>query len=103
MLDQLMSQMQEQTEEATKKLDSIIVMGEAENGLVKVSSTGNKKIINIEISDEIAGDKEAIEDLVIVAVNRAIEKAEEVHEKEMGGIAQGMLPDLGNLGGLLGK
>lgn len=103
MLDQLMSQMQEQTKEVEKKLDSIVVTGEAENGLVKVSSTGNKRIVNIEISDEIAGDKEAIEDLVIVAVNRAIKKAEEVHEKEMGSIAQGMLPGMGDLGELFGK
>ncbi len=100
MLNQLMSQMQSQTDEAKKKLDSVIVETQAEGGLVKVTATANKKILSIEINDEIANDKETIEDLIIVAVNKAIEKAEEVSEKEMSNIAQGILPDLG---GLFGK
>lgn len=99
MLDKLMSQMQNKTEEAKKKLDSVIIEAEAENGLVKVKATANKKILSIEIDDQIAEDKETIEDLVIVAVNKAIQQAEEIHEKEMGGIAKNLFPDLGGLFG----
>ncbi|MCF6367136.1 MAG: YbaB/EbfC family nucleoid-associated protein [Bacteroidales bacterium] len=97
MFDNLMSQMQEQANEIKKKLDETVVEADAENGLVKVKATGNKKILSIDISNEIINDKEAIEDLVIVAVNKAIEKAEEIAEKETGGMAQGILPDLENL------
>ena len=103
MLEQLMSQMQSQTEEVKKRLEETEIHAEAENGLVKVTVNGNRKILNITISSEIFDDKEAVEDLTIVAINRALEKAEKVHEKEMGSIAQGMLPGLGDLGGLLGK
>ena len=99
MFDNLMSQMQEQAKEIKKKLDNAVVEGEAEGGLVKVKANGNKKILSIEISDDIAEDKEAIEDLVIVAVNKALEQADEVASKETGDLAQGMLPDLGNLFG----
>jgi len=97
MFDNLMSQMQEQANEIKKKLDKTIVEADAENGLVKVKATANKKILSIDISNDIINDKEAIEDLVIVAINRAIEKAEKIAEKETGSLAQGMLPDLGNL------
>lgn len=97
MLNQLMSQMQSKTEEAKKKLDSVIIETQAENGMVKVKATANKKILSIEISDQIANDKETIEDLIIVAVNKAIQKADEIHEKEMGGIAKNILPDLNGL------
>lgn len=100
MFDKLMSQMESQTNEIKKKLDNITVEADAENGLVKVIATGNKKIINISISDEILNDKETVEDLIIVAVNKAILKAEEIHEKEMGSVAKNMLPDLN---GLFGK
>lgn len=95
-----MQQMQSQTDEVKKKLDTMFVEGEAENGLIKVTSNGNKKITNISISNDIADDKEAIEDLMIIAVNRAINKAEELHDKEMGNVAQDMLPPgMGNLFG----
>lgn len=94
-----MSQMQDQAKEIKKKLDSTIVEAEAENGMVKVKATGNKKVLSIEINDDIADDKEAIEDLVIVAINKALEKADELASKETGDLAQGMLPNLGNLFG----
>jgi len=94
-----MSQMQEQANEIKKKLDDTVVEAEAENGLVKVKANGNKKILGIEISNDIMDDKEAVEDLVIVAVNKALEKADEIASKETGNMAQGILPDLGNLFG----
>jgi len=97
MLDKLMSQMQSQTEEVKKKLNSIIIEKEAENGLIKVKANANKKILSVEINDEIANDKETIEDLIIVAINKAIEEAEIISEKEMGSIAQGLMPNLGGL------
>ena len=60
--------------------------------VIKVN--GNKKVTNIIISQELLDDKdkEAIEDLVLTAVNRAMEKAEQLYEREMGGIAKGMMP-----------
>ena len=100
MFGNIMEQMQEQAEEIKKKLDKTILEGTAENNLVKVKVTGNKKIISVDISDKIANDKEAIEDLIIVATNKAIEKAEKVAEKETGSMAKGILP---NLGGMFGK
>ncbi len=95
-----MEQMQEQAAEIKKKLDKTILEGIAENNLVIVKVTGNKKIISIEISDKIANDKAAIEDLIIVATNKAIEKADKVAEKETSSMAKGILPDLG---GMFGK
>jgi DNA-binding YbaB/EbfC family protein len=100
MFGNIVEQMQEQAAEIKKKLDKTILEGSAENNLVKVKVTGNKKIISIEISDEIANDKGAIEDLIIVATNKAIEKADKVAEKETGSMAKGILPDLG---GMFGK
>ena len=99
MFDNLMSQMQEQANEIKKKLNNTSVEAEAENGLVKVKATGNKKILSVEISNDIADDKEAIEDLIVVAVNKALEKADEIAAKETGDLAQGMLPSIGNLFG----
>jgi nucleoid-associated protein EbfC len=99
MFDNLLSQMQEQAEEMKKKLNDIFVEAEAENGLVKVKANGNRKIISLEISPDIIGNKETVEDLVIVAVNKVIEKAEEIANKETNDMAKNILPDIGNLFG----
>lgn len=40
-------------------------------------------------------DKEQIEDLVMIALNKALEKAENVANAEMAGAAKGFLPGMG--------
>ena len=102
MLGDFMGKMQEaqqQMEETKKRLDSVYVDAEVENGLVKVTANANMKLSNISIADELLNNKEDLEDLVILAVNKVMEKAKEVQEFEMSKVAQGMLPDLGGLFG----
>ena len=92
-----MQEMKQKSEEVKQRLDTISVSADAENGSVRVVSTGNRKITSITISDELMkeGDKDQIEDLTLLAVNRALEKAEKVAEAEMAGVAKGMLPGFG--------
>lgn len=105
MLGDFMGKIQEaqkQMEETKKQLSNIFVDAEVEGGLIKVKADCNLKIVNIDISDQLlqSKDKSEIEDLIIVAINKALEKAKETQEVEMSKVAQGMLP---NLGGLFGK
>lgn len=92
-----LKEMQQRSEEVKKRLDTISVNAEAENGMVKVVCNGNRKISSIKISVELmqANDKEKIEELSLLAINRALEKAEKVAEAEMQGVAKGMLPGMG--------
>ncbi|NOZ36388.1 MAG: YbaB/EbfC family nucleoid-associated protein [Chlorobi bacterium] len=100
MFDKIMTQMQEQAAQIKKRLDNTVVEAEAENGLVKITATGNKKILSIEINEKIAGNKETVEDFVILAVNKVLEKAEEIAQKETKSMAKNVLPDgLGNIFG----
>lgn len=100
MFDKLL-QVQQQAEEIKKRLDSVIVSGEAEAGKIKVTSTGNKSIQSIEIDEAFLKevDKEELEELLIVAVNKALAQAENVHQSEMQAASQSMLGNLGNLFG----
>ena len=88
-----LQEMKQKSEEVKKRLDTISVEGNAENS-VKVVSTANRKITSITFSDELLkeGDAEKIEDLSLIAINQALEKAEKIAEAEMQGIAKGMLP-----------
>ena len=61
--------------------------------------TGNRRVKEIIIADALLADKEQLQDILAVAVNRAIEKADKVSEAEMQALSSQLLPGLGNLFG----
>ena len=93
MFGNLMDKLQATQGDLKQKLDSIIVDGQAENGLVKVAANANGEVLQINIEKSLVeeGDKDALEELTLVAVNRALQKANEVKEKEMRKIAGDLL------------
>lgn len=92
MMEQL-QMMKLRMEELKEELDHKTVVGEAAGGDIKVTATGNKKIKSIKITPELQfADPEELEEQLTVAINRAIEKAEELYQNEMKNMAGGMLP-----------
>ena len=90
-----LQEMQQKVEETKARLDTITVEGKASNGKVSVMMTGNRKVNAISINEELANlDKDELEDLVLIATNDALEKAERVNESEMKAASAGMLPGL---------
>lgn len=98
MFDKLM-QAQQQAEEIKKRLETIIVTGEAEGGKIKVEATAGKTVKTISIDDSLASaeNKEELEELLVVALNKALMQAENVSASEMQAATQNMFGDLGNL------
>lgn len=85
--------MKQETEAIKARLDNITVSGEAENGKIKIEITGNRKVKSIHVDETLLTDKEELEELMLVAVNRAIEQADHVNETEMRGAAMSMMPN----------
>ena len=80
--------------EATKlRLNTILIDGEAGNGLVKVTVTANRAVKNISISEKLT-DKEEIEDLLVIALNKALEKANSISETELAAAAKDGMPNI---------
>lgn len=98
----MLQNMQEQMLESKKQLDQITVEAEAGNGAVKVVATASKNIISIAIAPELLGEanKEELEDLLTVAINRALSTAEHQAAEEMKKITGNMLPPGFDLPGL---
>ena len=99
MFDKLMNQMgpmKEAMEQSKRKLDTITVKGEVEGGLIAVYMNGNRRVTNIKIDPSLLedGDQEALEELLQVAMNKAIESANNVNEMEMANAARGMMPGM---------
>ena len=99
MFGNLLDKMKMAQEDSKNRLDNIIVSGEADNGNIKIAINGNKVVKDVKISDELInqGDKEAIEELILVAINRAIVNAEDIYNKEMQGVAKDIMPNIPGL------
>ena len=91
MFQDAIKKMQAQVEESKKRLETVIVEGKAEG--VVVEMTGNRKVRDIKIDDELMDDKDSLQDLLLVATNRALEEAEKVYEAEMASSAQNIMPN----------
>lgn len=85
--------------EATKKrLDTVLLNEASSDGMLKVSITANREIKNIEVSDELLKDKEQLEDYLVLTLNKAINKASQKNEDELGAVAREGMPDIPGLG-----
>jgi nucleoid-associated protein EbfC len=100
MFDKLF-QAQQQVEEIKKRLDSVSVTGEAEGGLIRVIATANKEIKSIQVDPDFfaEGDREALEELLVVATNKALQQAEQISQAEMQSATKDMLGGLGSMFG----
>ena len=83
-------------EEIKSRLDVVCVDGEAGNGKVKVTVTGNRKLKSIYIHDCLLSvdAKEELIDLLEMATNSALENAERVSEAEMKAAGRDFLPGM---------
>ena len=90
-----LQEMKQRADEIKTKLDAVIIKSEAADGDIKIEITGNRVVKSIFISAALQhGNKENLESLVALAVNKAIAAADKVNEEEMKKAASGMLPGL---------
>ncbi|MES2382135.1 MAG: YbaB/EbfC family nucleoid-associated protein [Bacteroidota bacterium] len=94
-----LNEAKEKAEQIKQKLELITVEGNAEG--IKVIANGNKKITNISIDENLlkAENKEQVEELLVTAIERALEQAENVSAAEMRSLMGSMMPGLGGLFG----
>lgn len=100
MFDKLMAA-QQKADEIKRRLDTISVFGEVEGGAIRVTATANKAVTAIEIEEEFykQADKEELEELLLTAINKALQQADQVSATEMQAATKDML---GGLGGMFG-
>lgn len=93
---------QQKAEEIKKRLDTISVFGEVENGAIKITATANKVITGVSIDEAFlkSADQEELEELLLTAINKALANAEQVSSTEMQSATKDML---GGLGGMFGQ
>ena len=103
-----LQKMQEDMVKAQEALGEEVLEVEAGGGAIKIEITGHQRVNSVTINPSMLDTSDAewandLQDLLVVAINQAIEKSQERASERMEAITgglNGMLP--GGLGGLLG-
>jgi len=97
---QQIMKLQEQMLETQESLGDETVTATAGGGVVAVVMTGHQRVESVTLDPEVVDpeDVEMLQDLIVAAVNEAIERSQAVAAERMAALTGG----LGSLGGLLG-
>jgi len=84
-------QMQQNMQKVQAELAGVEVEGQAGSGMVKVIMTCAHEVRRVSLSDSVlSDDKEMLEDLIVLAINDAMKKAEATSQQRMSGFTAGM-------------
>jgi DNA-binding YbaB/EbfC family protein len=97
---QQIMKLQEQMLQTQESLGEETVTATAGGGVVSVVMTGHQRVESVTLDPEVVDpeDVEMLQDLIVAAVNEAIERSQAVAAERMAALTGG----LGGLGGLLG-
>jgi len=91
-----MKEVQARMKEAQDKLGDIRVYGESGAGLVKVTVSGKKQLLAVDVDPSLlkGDDKMILQDLIVAAVNKANDEAELAAKEEIRKSTDGLLPNI---------
>jgi DNA-binding YbaB/EbfC family protein len=98
-MNQILRQAQKMQEDLARvqaELANISVEGSAGGGMVKVIANCQNQILSVEVEPEVVNpnDKEMLEDLIVAAVNQALENSQKRAQEEMNKVTGGLMGNL---------
>ena len=81
----------EKMQDVQKQLEKLVAYGEAGGGMVKVSVSGKQKVLSLTIDPDIMDDPEMVQDLVLAAVNNALDESARLAQEEISKVTGGMM------------
>ncbi|HEX8060656.1 MAG TPA: YbaB/EbfC family nucleoid-associated protein [Cyclobacteriaceae bacterium] len=92
-------ELQARLKEAQDNLVHVRTTGESGGGMVKATVNGKKQVISIDIDPSLlkSDDKQIAQDLVVAAINKALEEAEILAKEELRKSTEGILPNIPGL------
>ena len=80
-----LQELQAKIQEAQEALGQETVTATAGGGAITVVMTGDQRVKTVEIDPQVLEDVEMLQDLIIAAVNEAIERSQELAARKMSG------------------
>jgi hypothetical protein len=98
----MIAKIQEQMLQTQEELGEKTVTITAGGGVIEVTMSGHQRVEGIRIDPEVVDpeDVEMLQDLIMAAVNEAIEASQALAAEQMSALTGGL--GLGDLGGILG-
>jgi DNA-binding YbaB/EbfC family protein len=92
-------ELQDKMQQAQQELQHITATGEAGGGMVRATANGHRKVIKLEIDESLLTpqDREMVADLVVAAVNKALDEAAEQAKQELQRKTSGIMPNIPGL------
>ena len=86
----MMKQAQQMQQKLQEEIAQIRVEASSGGGMVTVRMDGQKNVLGVKIDQEVAGDVEMLQDMVMAAFNEAAKKVDEETRQKMSGMLGGM-------------
>jgi nucleoid-associated protein EbfC len=87
---QQVQKMQARMAKVQAELESETVEASAGGGAVRAVVSGQQKVLSIDIDAEVAEDVEMLQDLVVAALNEALDRSREVASRRMQEVTAGL-------------
>ena len=83
-------QMQDRMNKVQAELETETVEASAGGGAIHVVATGTQKLVSVTIDPAAASELEMLQDMMVAAVNEAMEKSKELAASKMQAVAAGL-------------
>ncbi len=83
-------QMQDRMANAQKELEDETVEATSGGGAVRVVATGAQKVVSVKVDPGATEDVEMLQDLILAAINEALEKSRELQATKMQAVTSGL-------------
>lgn len=87
---QQVQKMQARMAKVQSELEGVTVEAAAGGGAVKAVANGQQKLLSVVIEPEVAEDVEMLQDLVVAAVNEAMDRSRELASQRMQEVTAGL-------------
>jgi DNA-binding YbaB/EbfC family protein len=94
-----MKEVQAKLKEAQDNLDQVTASAEAGGGMVKATVNGKKRVVSLELEPELINpaDQDMLKDLIIAAINKAMEEVDGKAKEALKNSTEGLLPNIPGL------
>ena len=89
-------ELQDKMKVAQESLIHITAEGESGGGMVKAIVNGKKQVVSVEVDKDMfkPDDQEMVQDLIVAAINNALESVDVLAKQEIKKSTQGIIPDI---------